>query len=87
MRTIQDMIDRAGGPDAVSKAAVRARKPLTADAVRKWPKNGVRAIYWDILSALSGATVNDIYEANCRIYRDKPRKPRRRSKSGAAVAA
>jgi hypothetical protein len=44
-----DDIFAAASPQAISDATQKSRKPVTADAVRRWRKNGIPHEHWDVL--------------------------------------
>jgi len=64
MRTVQDIIELCGGRDAIANEAAAREQALSAWAVKKWPRNGIPEKHWELIRALSGVSVETIYEAN-----------------------
>jgi len=69
MLSLADIIDLAGGVEAIAKALrARAGKPgvktVTASAIYKWRHNGVPDVYWPLIIHLAGVTAADLLAAN-----------------------
>lgn len=64
MNTVSDIIRRGGGPDQIAQKAIENGVKLTADAVKKWRKNGIPEKHWPILMDLSGIDVKRLFAAN-----------------------
>lgn len=61
MRTIEKIIEDAGGAKAIEAAGNQAFK---VDAVYKWPTIGIPDRHWPILIKLASATPDELFEAN-----------------------
>jgi hypothetical protein len=61
MRTISEIIKDSGSARGISEAS---NGEITKDAVWKWPTIGVPDRHWPLLIQLSGATPDELYEAN-----------------------
>lgn len=59
MLTIQDIIERAGGPEKIA-GAIGAKHW----AVRKWPKNGIPEKHWAALRGLTDIPIEQLHAAN-----------------------
>lgn len=59
MRSIQQLIDDAGGTGAVAELIGKTRW-----AVLKWPANGIPDRYWDLLIERTQATAEELLAAN-----------------------
>lgn len=62
-KTVSDLIRERGGPDVIALASQDTLKPISADAVHKWRRNGIPDEHWGIFTA-SGVCVETIYLAN-----------------------
>lgn len=61
MRSISEIIKAAGGAGAISAASQGA---VTTEAVYKWPKIGIPDRHWPLVMPLSGATAEELLQAN-----------------------
>jgi hypothetical protein len=61
MRTISEIIKDSGSARGISEAS---NGEITKDAVWKWSTIGVPDRHWPLLIQLSGATPEELYEAN-----------------------
>lgn len=66
VETVADLIRKAGGVDAIAAASKRTRKPVMADAVHKWRRNGIPDEHWGIFVE-AGVEVEAIFKANERL--------------------
>lgn len=68
MRTIEQIIQAAGGARAISEASGpidgNGKRPLTYDAVYKWSKIGIPDRHWSLVMSLTPATTEELYAAN-----------------------
>lgn len=71
-QTVADLIRKAGGVDAIASASKRTRKPVMADAVHKWRRNGIPDEHWGIFVA-AGVEVEAIFKANERLRASEKR--------------
>lgn len=60
-RSVEDLIELAGGLESVAKQAMRKHW-----AVRKWPENGIPEPHWKIFIE-AGATTDELHAANERV--------------------
>jgi hypothetical protein len=67
MRTVAQLISVAGGARRIAAASADTQHPIGFEAVYKWPKIGVPERHWPLLIVLTGATVQEIYDANRQI--------------------
>lgn len=59
--TVDDIIKLAGGPKRIAE---HSDGSINRDAVYKWPSIGIPDRHWPVLMELSGATAQDLFEAN-----------------------
>lgn len=69
MRTVTQIIEACGGPEAIEAAAgphpTKDGKPkLSHWAIRKWPQSGIPEWHWPLLMGLSDLTVEELHAAN-----------------------
>lgn len=65
MRTINDIIEAAGGVDAVASGlSDRNPKPVTRWAVFKWRQNGIPSKHWPFLITAAGASADELLALN-----------------------
>ena len=69
MRTVSDIIEACGGPEAIERAAgPRMDKPekprISHWAVRKWPAIGIPDRHWPLIIKLAKATPAELHAAN-----------------------
>jgi hypothetical protein len=66
--TISEIIEKAGGREAVAAALSAARgegKEIKPDAIRKWPMIGIPDRHWPtIIEMVPGLTPQDLFDAN-----------------------
>lgn len=66
--TTAEIIARAGGPVAIGNVAHELDPNVDAQkmewAARKWPSKGIPERHWDLVVALAGVTLEQIYRAN-----------------------
>ena len=62
MRSVQDIIQAAGGPDVIAPKIEK-----TPDAVKKWRVNGIPYPYWPLLITEAKTTAAEILAANMAI--------------------
>lgn len=63
--TVADIIERAGGAAAIARAsAEQSDGTVTADAARKWGKNGIPDRHWPLVMGLAGTTADQMLAAN-----------------------
>lgn len=70
-KTIDD-IYAAASPQAISDATKKSRKPVTADAVRRWRKNGIPHEHWDVLEKKFAIPLDAIRSIDRTIRRRLP---------------
>lgn len=65
-RSIREIIEAAGGAIAVAKQVSTSHPELTlsADAVYKWPHNGIPDRYWSIVIPMADSSADEIFAAN-----------------------
>jgi hypothetical protein len=63
-RTIREIIDAAGGRNAVAAALYAAGQGLTTGAIHKWEINGIHDRYWKVVMPLANATPEELFQAN-----------------------
>jgi hypothetical protein len=73
-RTVDDIIEQAGGARAIATASEKTDHPVGFDAVYKWPKSGIPQWHWPLLQALTKLKIQDFYEANRAVERSTRRK-------------
>lgn len=79
VRTIQDIIDAAGGAPALAKASEHSAKPVRVDAVYKWPRKGIPSWHWPLVIEMAGVTAMDLLAANQALLQSPaPTSPRKR---------
>lgn len=61
MRTVPEIIRAAGGARSIHEASNGA---LTKDAIYKWPSIGIPDRHWSLVMTLSGATPEELFNAN-----------------------
>lgn len=77
MTTNRDIIKQAGGALAVAQASQSTAHPVKADAVWKWYSNGIPAEHWPLIIALTGVSLQTLYDLNIKAAApDAPRVPR-----------
>lgn len=68
MRNIEQIIKDAGGARAISEASgpidQNGKRPLTYDAVYKWPKIGIPDRHWQLVMSLTSSTPEELFAAN-----------------------
>jgi hypothetical protein len=87
--SVNDLIKQRGGVDEISAASARTEKPVTADTVHKWRKNGIPEVHWPIFIS-AGVSVEVLFRANELLRRKKAKHeddalPKRRSSSRVAA--
>lgn len=65
MKSIRDLILKAGGATAIAEASRRDPDgQITPWAVEKWKSRGIPDEHWDLLMDLAGVTPADLYAIN-----------------------
>lgn len=78
--TIDELIDAAGGEYAIAEASKGSLKEIKADAVRRWPANGIHDVHWPLLIELiPGLSAEEIYRINVSVRAVRAESKRGRS--------
>ncbi len=73
MRNVRQIIEDAGGPKEIAKAAKNTRWKITFKSVYDWPQIGIPDRHWPVLIKLAKATAEELMEANKKA-RARPRR-------------
>ena len=71
--TVEEIIKAAGNGTSMSSGAQAICETSDIDispaAIYKWPKIGIPDRYWPVIIKLTGATPDDLYQANVEARR------------------
>ena len=69
MRTVWQIVKDAGGPTAVSSAAMRSKKfkKIKAKSVYDFNRVGISEHHWPLIMSLTETTPHELHEANKRL--------------------
>lgn len=69
MRNLDEIIKAAGGARKISEASGPTddvgKRPITYDAVYKWPTIGIPDRHWPLVMALTETSPEELFAANC----------------------
>ncbi len=64
MKTVREIIEAAGGPREIAKAAKKTRYKLVAKSVYDWPTIGIPEKHWATIMRLANVTADELHRAN-----------------------
>ena len=69
MRNILEIVKDAGGARKIHEASGplddKGKRPLTFDAVYKWPLIGIPDRHWPLVMSLTDTSPEELHAANC----------------------